>query len=135
MQRYAVEGPQLFPDGMTTDQPDQQVCAEIIREKMLLCLDKEIPHGTAVEVTRFTEREDSGIIDLDVTIYCEKASHKGIIIGKGGSMLKKIGSNARYEMERLLDTQVNLKLWVKVRKDWRDSELMMKNFGYNKDDI
>ena len=102
MQRYAVEGPQLFPDGMTTDQLDQQVCAEIIREKMLLCLDKEIPHGTAVEVTRFTEREDTGIIDLDVTIYCEKASHKGIIIGKQGAMLKKISSLARADMEKFM---------------------------------
>ncbi len=99
MQRYAVEGPQLFPDGMTTDQPDQQVCAEIIREKMLLCLDKEIPHGTAVEVTRFTEREDSGIIDMDVTIYCEKESHKGIIIGKHGDMLKRISTLARQDIE------------------------------------
>ena len=87
LSQYAQEGPQLFPDGMTTDQPDAQVCAEILREKMLLCLDKEIPHGTAVEVTRFTEREDTGIIDLDVTIYCEKASHKGIIICKHGDML------------------------------------------------
>ena len=95
LQTYAAEGPQLFPDGMTTDQPDAQVCAEILREKMLLCLDKEIPHGTAVEVTRFTEREDTGIIDLDVTIYCEKASHKGIIIGKHGDMLKRISSLAR----------------------------------------
>ena len=98
LQKYAQEGPQLFPDGMTTDQPDAQVCAEIVREKMLQCLDKEIPHGTAVEVTRFSER-DSGIIDLDVTIYCEKASHKGIIIGKHGDMMKRISSLARQDIE------------------------------------
>ena len=133
MQRYAVEGPQLFPDGMTTDQPDQQVCAEIIREKMLLCLDKEIPHGTAVEVTRFTEREDSGIIDLDVTIYCEKASHKGIIIGKNGQMLKKISSDARKDCERFMGTKVFLQTWVRVKENWRDSDFMISNFGYHKD--
>mgnify|MGYP002241166998 CR=1 FL=1 len=106
LQTYAAEGPQLFPDGMTTDQPDAQVCAEIVREKMLLCLDKEIPHGTAVEVTRFTEREDSGIIDLDVTIYCEKASHKGIIIGKHGDMLKRISTLARQDIEKFMGTKV-----------------------------
>ena len=133
MQRYAVEGPQLFPDGMTTDQPDQQVCAEIIREKMLLCLDKEIPHGTAVEVTRFTEREDSGIIDLDVTIYCEKASHKGIIIGKQGAMLKKISSLARQDMERFMGTKVYLQTWVKVKENWRDNPSAIQNFGYRKE--
>ena len=133
MQRYAVEGPQLFPDGMTTDQPDQQVCAEIIREKMLLCLDKEIPHGTAVEVTRFTEREDSGIIDLDVTIYCEKASHKGIIIGKNGQMLKKISTDARKDCERFMGTKVFLQTWVRVKENWRDSDFMISNFGYHKD--
>ena len=132
LQIYATAGPQLFPDGMTTDQPDSQVCAEIVREKMLLCLEKEIPHGTAVEITRFTEREDTGIVDLDVTIYCEKASHKGIIIGKQGAMLKKIGSNARYELEQMLEQKVNLKLWVKVKKDWRDSDFLVKNFGYDK---
>ena len=133
MQRYAVEGPQLFPDGMTTDQPDQQVCAEIIREKMLLCLDKEIPHGTAVEVTRFTEREDSGIIDLDVTIYCEKASHKGIIIGKGGAMLKKIATAAREELEAFLNCKVNLQCWAKVKEDWRNEERMLRNFGFTEE--
>lgn len=130
MQRYAVEGPQLFPDGMTTDQPDQQVCAEIIREKMLLCLDKEIPHGTAVEITRFAERDDE-VVEVEATIYCEKNSHKGIIIGKGGAMLKRIGSAARRELEAMLETKVNLQIWVKVRKEWRDSELLMKNYGYN----
>ena len=118
-----------------TDQPERAIVAEIIREKALHALDDEIPHGIAVYIDRMKERRGQNIIDIDATIVCERDSHKGIIIGKGGSMLKKIGSNARYEMERLLDTQVNLKLWVKVRKDWRDSELMMKNFGYNKDDI
>lgn len=132
LQNYAQEGPQLFPDGMTTDQPDAQVCAEILREKMLQCLDKEIPHGTAVEVTRFTER-DSGIIDLDVTIYCEKASHKGIIIGKNGQMLKKISSDARKDCERFMGTKVFLQTWVRVKENWRDSDFMISNFGYHKD--
>ena len=129
--KYAQEGPQLFPDGMTTDQADSQVCAEIVREKMLRCLDKEIPHGTAVEVTRFTEREDSGIIDLDVTIYCEKASHKGIIIGKHGAMLQTIGSEAREDIEKLLGLHVNLKLWVKVRPDWRNRASDLRTLGYD----
>lgn len=132
LQKYAQEGPQLFPDGMTTDQPDAQVCAEILREKMLQCLDKEIPHGTAVEVTRFTER-DNGIIDLDVTIYCEKASHKGIIIGKNGQMLKKISSDARKDCERFMGTKVFLQIWVRVKENWRDSDFMISNFGYHKD--
>ena len=131
MQRYAVEGPQLFPDGMTTDQPDAQVCAEILREKMLLCLDKEIPHGTAVEVTRFTEREDSGIIDLDVTIYCEKASHKGIIIGKHGDMLKRISTLARQDIEKFMGTKVYLETWVKVKENWRDNVNFIRSQGYN----
>ena len=130
LRKYAQEGPQLFPDGMTTDQPERQVMGEILREKLLLCLDKEIPHGTAVEITKFSER-DSGVIDVDATIYCEKASHKGIIIGKGGAMLKRIGSAARRELENMLETKVNLQIWVKVRKEWRDSELLMKNYGYN----
>jgi len=131
MQRYAVEGPQLFPDGMTTDQPDAQVCAEILREKMLLCLDKEIPHGTAVEVTRFTEREDTGIIDLDVTIYCEKASHKGIIIGKHGDMLKRISTLARQDIEKFMGTKVYLETWVKVKENWRDNVNFIRSQGYN----
>lgn len=118
LQTYAAEGPQLFPDGMTTDQPDAQVCAEIVREKMLLCLDKEIPHGTAVEITKFSER-DSGVIDVDATIYCEKASHKGIIIGKQGAMLKKISSLARQDMEKFMGTKVYLETWVKVKENWR----------------
>lgn len=131
LQIYATAGPQLFPDGMTTDQPDAQVCAEIVREKMLLCLEKEIPHGTAVEITRFTEREDTGIVDLDVTIYCEKASHKGIIIGKHGAMLQTIGSEAREDIEKLLGLHVNLKLWVKVRPDWRNRASDLRTLGYD----
>ena len=131
LQTYAAEGPQLFPDGMTTDQPDAQVCAEILREKMLLCLDKEIPHGTAVEVTRFTEREDTGIIDLDVTIYCEKASHKGIIIGKNGEMIKRISTLARRDIEKFMGTKVYMETWVKVKENWRDSDFLVRNFGYS----
>ena len=133
--KYLPYGPMFYDEEMVTDQPERAIVAEIIREKALHALDDEIPHGIAVYIDRMKERRGQNIIDIDATIVCERDSHKGIIIGKGGSMLKKIGSNARYEMERLLDTQVNLKLWVKVRKDWRDSELMMKNFGYNKDDI
>ena len=128
--KYAQEGPQLFPDGMTTDQPDAQVCAEIVREKMLRCLDKEIPHGTAVEVTHFTER-DSGIIDLDVTIYCEKASHKGIIIGKHGDMIKRISTLARKDIERFMGTQVYMETWVKVKENWRDNVNFIRSQGYN----
>ena len=131
LQTYAAEGPQLFPDGMTTDQPDAQVCAEILREKMLLCLDKEIPHGTAVEVTRFTEREDTGIIDLDVTIYCEKASHKGIIIGKHGGMLKRISSLARRDIEKFMGAKVYMETWVKVKENWRDNVNFIRARGYD----
>ena len=131
LQTYAAEGPQLFPDGMTTDQPDAQVCAEILREKMLLCLDKEIPHGTAVEVTRFTEREDTGIIDLDVTIYCEKARHEGIIIGKHGAMLKQLSSLARRDSEKLMGTKVYMETWVKVKENWRDNVNFIRARGYD----
>ena len=128
-EKYAVEGPFLFPDDMTTDQPERQVMAEIIREKLLWNLEKEIPHGTAVEITTFTER-DNGIIDLDATIYCEKASHKGIIIGKGGEMLKKISSMARHDCEKFMGTKVYLTTWVKVKENWRDSDFLVRNFGY-----
>ena len=131
LQTYAAEGPQLFPDGMTTDQPDAQVCAEMLREKLLLCLDKEIPHGTAVEVTRFTEREDTGIIDLDVTIYCEKASHKGIIIGKHGDMLKRISSLARRDIEKFMGAKVYMETWVKVKENWRDNVNFIRARGYD----
>ena len=130
LSKYAEEGPQLFPDGMVTDQPDRQVVGEIVREKMLRNLDKEIPHGTAVEITRFSER-DSGIIDIEATIYCEKASHKGIIIGKGGQMLKKISSQARADCERFMGTKVYLQTWIKVKENWRDSDFMIRNFGYS----
>lgn len=129
LDKYAKEGPQLFPDGMVTDQPDKQIVAEIIREKLLICLQREIPHGTAVEVNRFTER-DNGIIDLDVTIFCEKASHKGIIIGKHGEMLKKIGELARTDIENFMGTKVFLQTWVKVKERWRDSDMLIRNFGY-----
>ena len=131
--KYASEGPQLFPDGMTTDQADSQVCAEIVREKMLRCLDKEIPHGTAVEGTKFSEREDSGIIDLDVTIYCEKASHKGIIIGRGGEMLKRISSAARRDIEKFMGTKVYMETWVKVKENWRDNPNFIRSQGYNEE--
>ena len=133
LSQYAQEGPQLFPDGMTTDQADSQVCAEIVREKMLRCLDKEIPHGTAVEVTKFSEREDTGIIDLDVTIYCEKASHKGIIIGRGGEMLKRISSAARRDIEKFMGTKVYMETWVKVKENWRDNPNFIRSQGYNEE--
>ena len=120
LRKYASEGPQLFPDGQTSDQPERQVVGEIVREKLLLCLDKEIPHGTAVEITRFSER-DSGVIDVDATIYCEKASHKGIIIGKQGAMLKKISTLARHDIEKFMGTKVYLETWVKVKENWRDN--------------
>ena len=126
---FLPEGPQLFPEDMVTDQPERQVCAEILREKLLLCLDKEIPHGAAVEITRFSER-DNEIIDLDATIYCEKASHKGIIIGKGGAMLKKISTLARTDIEAFMGTKVFLQTWVKVKENWRDNLNLIHNFGY-----
>ena len=131
LEGYAQPGPHLFPEGVTTDQADSQVCAEIVREKMLRCLDKEIPHGTAVEVTRFSEREESGIIDLDVTIYCEKQSHKGIIIGKGGEMLKKISSAARRDIEKFMGAKVFLQTWVKVKENWRDNPNFIRMQGYD----
>ena len=129
-QKYAVESPFLFDEDLTTDQPERQVMAEIIREKILWNLDREIPHGTAVEITRFSER-DSGIIDIDATIYCEKASHKGIIIGKQGAMLKKISTQARSDCEKFMGTKVYLTTWVKVKENWRDSDFLVRNFGYS----
>ena len=132
LRKYASEGPQLFPEGMTSDQPERQVVGEIVREKLLLCLDKEIPHGTAVEITKFSER-DSGVIDVDATIYCEKASHKGIIIGKQGAMLKKISSLARHDIEKFMGTKVYLETWVKVKENWRDNVNYVRSFGYNDD--
>ena len=129
-EKYAQESPFLFPEDITTDQPERQVMAEIIREKLLWCLDREIPHGTAVEITTFSER-DSGIIDIDATIYCEKASHKGIIIGKQGAMLKKISTMARNDCEKFMGTKVFLTTWVKVKENWRDSDFLVRNFGYS----
>ena len=129
LEHYAEEGPHFFPDDMITDQPERQICAELIREKLLLCLEKEIPHGTAVEITSFSEREN-GLLDIEATIYCEKDSHKGIIIGKKGAMLKKIGALAREDMEAFLGTKVNLQTWVKVKDSWRDSLAQLRNFGY-----
>ena len=129
LQKYAAPGSQLFPDDMISDMPEKQICAELVREKLLLCLDKEIPHGTAVEVTKFSEREN-GIIDMDVTIYCEKDSHKGIIIGKKGAMLKKIGELARTDIEAFMGTKVFLQTWVKVKENWRDSNAQLRNFGF-----
>ena len=133
LQTFLPEGPQLFPRDVVTDQPERQICAEIVREKLLYCLDKEIPHGTAVEVTKFSER-DSGIIDLHVTIYCEKASHKGIIIGKQGTMLKKISTMAREDVERFMGTKVYLETWVKVKENWRDNLNLIRNFGFDNRD-
>ena len=128
-EKFAIEGPQLFPDDMLCDQPERQLAAEIVREKMLLLLDKEVPHGTAVAVERMKERED-GLVEINATIYCEKKSHKGIIIGKQGAMLKKIGAQARVDIEELLDTRVFLQLWVKVKEDWRNNQYQMRTFGY-----
>ena len=133
--KYLPYGPQFYDEDTITDQPECAIVAEIIREKALHALDDEIPHGIAVCIDRMKQRKGQNIMDIEATIVCERDSHKGIVIGKGGAMLKKIGSNARYEIERLLEEQVNLKLWVKVKKDWRDSDSMMKNFGYNKDEI
>lgn len=129
LEKYAQEGPHFFPDDMITDQPERQICAELVREKLLRCLDKEIPHGTAVEVSKFSER-DSGIIDIEVTIYCEKESHKGIIIGKKGAMLKKIGELSRADIEAFMGAKVYLQTWVKVKENWRDSMAQLRNFGF-----
>lgn len=128
-------GPQYYDEDTVTDQPMRQIVAEVIREKSLHALQDEIPHGIAVTVDKMREREDGSMVDIEATIVCERESHKGIVIGKQGAMLKKIGSNARYEIEHMLEQKVNLKLWVKVRRDWRDSDIQMKNFGYNKKDI
>ena len=130
MEKYAAEGPHLFPDDMITDQPERQICAELVREKLLKNLDKEIPHGTAIEVTKFSER-DNGIIDMELTIFCEKDSHKGIIIGKKGAMLKKIGEQARMDIEAFMGTKVNLQTWVKVKENWRDSDTLLRSFGFD----
>ena len=127
---YAIESPWFFPEDMITDQPERQIAAEIIREKLLWNLEKEIPHGTAVEITKFSER-DNGTLDIDATIYCEKASHKGILIGKQGSMLKKISTMAREDCEKFFGTKVFLQTWVKVKENWRDNAFLIRNFGYD----
>jgi len=132
--KYLPEGPQYYDEDTVTDQPMRQICAELIREKALRLLNDEIPHGIAVTVEKMKER-DNGIMDIEANIICERESHKGIIIGKGGAMLKRIGSAARREIESQLEMKVNLQLWVKVRKEWRDSELYMKNYGYSQKDI
>lgn len=128
------EGPQYYDEDTITDQPMRQIVAELIREKALRLLEQEIPHGIAVTIEQMKRREN-GLYDIDASIICEKASHKGIIIGKNGSMLKKIGSTARRDVEQMLEARVNLQIWVKVRKEWRDSDIFLKNFGYNKSDI
>ena len=134
IRKYLPYGPAFYDEETVTDQPERQIAAEIIREKALRLLQDEVPHGIAVTIEKMRMRPD-GIMNIDATIICERDSHKGIIIGKQGAMLKKIGSNARYELEQMLDAKVNLKLWVKVRKDWRDSDFMIKNFGYDKKEI
>ncbi len=129
LSKYAIEGPQLFPEDMVSDQPERQLVAEIIREKMLRLLDREVPHGVAVGIERWHERED-GLVEINAVIYCEKASHKGIIIGKQGAMMREIGEQARGDIERMLDARVYLELWVKVKEGWRNNQYQMRNFGY-----
>lgn len=131
--QYLPYGPRFYDEDTITDQPERQIVAELIREKALHCLQDEIPHGIAVAIDRM--KKEKKVMQIDATIICERDSHKGIIIGKQGAMLKKIGSTARYEIERMLDCKVNLKLWVKVQKNWRDSDFLMKNFGYTKDEM
>ena len=135
MFRYLPQGPQYYDEDTITDQPERQIVAEIVREKALRNLNEEIPHGIAVAIEQMKERPKGNIIDIDATIVCERDSHKGIVIGKQGAMLKKIGSQARHDIENLLDCKVNLKLWVKVKKDWRDSDFLIKNFGYRRSDF
>ena len=133
--KYLPYGPMFYDEDTITDQPQRQIVAEMIREKALRCLDEEIPHGIAVAIDQMKERKGGGMFDIDATIICERDSHKGIIIGKGGSMLKRIGSEARCDIENMLEAKVNLQLWVKVKKDWRDSDFLMKNFGYDKKEM
>lgn len=133
--KYLPYGPMFYDEDTVTDQPLRQITAELIREKALKLLDEEIPHGIAVSIEQMKPRPNGKIWDIEATIVCERDPHKGIIIGKGGAMLKKIGSAARYEIERQLDAKVNLRLWVKVKKDWRDSDFLMKNFGYDKKEV
>ena len=133
--KYLPYGPMFYDEDTITDQPERQIVAELIREKALHALNEEIPHGIAVSIDQMKKRKGRKMFDIDATIICERDSHKGIIIGKQGAMLKKIGTNARYEIEHLLDAKVNLKLWVKVKKDWRDSDYMIKNFGYREEEF
>ncbi len=133
--KYLPYGPQFYDEDTVTDQPQRQIVAEMIREKALRCLDEEIPHGIAVTIENMKVRPNGKVVDIEATIVCERDSHKGIIIGKGGSMLKKIGSAARFEIEKMMEMKANLQIWVKVRKDWRDSDLFIKNFGYDKKEI
>ena len=133
--KYLPYGPQFYDEDTVTDQPQRHIVAEMIREKALRCLEEEIPHGIAVTIEQMKERPEGGLVDIEATIICERDSHKGIIIGKQGAMLKKIGSQARTEIEKMLEEKVNLKLWVKVKKDWRDSDFLIKNFGYDKKEV
>ena len=133
--KYLPYGPAFYDEDTVTDQPQRQIVAEMIREKALRCLDEEIPHGIAVTIEKMKIRPNGQVVDIEATIVCERDSHKGIIIGKGGAMLKKIGSAARFEIERMMEMKANLQIWVKVRKDWRDSDLFIKNFGYDKKEI
>lgn len=135
LKKYLPEGPMYFPADMVTDQPERQIAAEIVREKSLRLLEDEIPHGIAVEITEMKKRPEGNMVDVRATIYCEKDSHKGIIIGKHGAMLKKIGTNARHDIEKLLGSPIYLEIWVKVKKDWRDSDFLLKNFGYDSKQI
>ena len=132
---YLPEGPMYYDEDTVTDQPERQIVAELIREKALRLLSQEIPHGIAVMIERMKTRKKGDIVDIDAVIVCERDSHKGIIIGKQGAMIKEIGTQARTEIENLLDTKVNLKMWVKVKKDWRDSDLLLKNYGFDKRDL
>ncbi|KAB1437499.1 GTPase Era [Candidatus Galacturonibacter soehngenii] len=133
--KYLPYGPNFYDEDTITDQPERQIVAELIREKALRILDEEIPHGIAVSIDKMKNRQKSNIVDIDATIVCERDSHKGIVIGKNGAMLKKIGIQARKDIEHMLEQQVNLQLWVKVKKDWRDSDFLMKNYGYNKKEL
>ncbi len=135
LRALSSEGGFMFDENTLTDQPERVIAAEIIREKLLRLLEKEIPHGSAVFVEKMKERENGGIIDMDAAIYCEKSSHKGIIIGKGGSMLKKIGSYARQDMEKFFGCKINLQLWVKVKEDWRNRESVLRSLGYDSSDF
>ena len=135
MPNYLPEGPQFFPSDMLTDQPERQIVAEIIREKALHLLDKEIPHGIAIEIETMKKREEGDVVDIEATIVCERDSHKRIIIGKQGQMIKAIGTKARYDIERLLGSKIYLTLWVKIKKNWRDSDFLIKNYGYNNKDL